>query len=64
MFELVEGVRDIGGPRFLPFLPVEILPGPKDIGVVLLTFPNCDGSPAFGGWRVGALEPATDHPSG
>jgi hypothetical protein len=43
MFELVEGVRDIGGSRFLGsvlFLPVKILPGPKDIGVVLLIFPN------------------------
>ena len=43
MFVLGEGVRNIGGTRFLwsvPFLPVKILPGPKDIGVVLLIFPN------------------------
>jgi hypothetical protein len=52
MFELVEGVRDIGGSRFLgsvPFLPVKILLGPNDIGVDLLIFPNCERSPAFGG---------------
>src|SRR5713226_1023773 len=44
MFELVEGVRDIGGSRLLgsvPFLPENTLAGPKDIGVVLLIFPNC-----------------------
>jgi len=65
--ELVEGVRVIGGSRFLgsvPFLPAKTLPGPKDIGVALLIFPDCDRSPAFGGWRAGANEPATDHPSG
>lgn len=34
--------------------------GPRDIGVVLIIFPNCDRSPAFGGWRVGVLGPATE----
>jgi hypothetical protein len=51
MFELVEGVRDIGGSRLLesvPFLPEKTLAGPKDIGVVLLIFPKFDRSPAFG----------------
>ena len=58
---VVEWVLDMGGSRFLgpvPFLPVKILPGPKDIVDVLLIFPNLVRSPAFGGW------PAMDHPSG
>jgi hypothetical protein len=51
MFELVKGGWDIGGSRFRRFalLLVKLLPGPKDIGVALLTFPNWERSPAFGG---------------
>jgi hypothetical protein len=43
IFELAEGVRDIGGSWFfrsVAFLLVKILPGPKDIGVDLLILPN------------------------